>query len=143
LRANNDLVAEAVDGSISYAGQFKGTPEGEIRNRKITDSLREGVFDRDEDSCVSCGNEENLVIHHIIPHDQGGENDLENLAVLCEECHYYAHGGGQPTDDGRHTAARWGSVEYSEREEFWSGWINRDFEDRLPKSHTRVDFEVD
>lgn len=141
LRANNDLVAEAVDSSISYAGQFKGTPDGEITNRKITGSLRDEVFDRDDDSCVSCGSEENLVIHHIIPHDQGGENELGNLAVLCEECHYYAHGGGQSTENGRYTAARWNSVVYSDQEEFWSDWINRDFEDRPPKSHTRVDFE--
>lgn len=141
LRANNDLVAEAVDSSISYAGQFKGTPDGKITNRKTTASLRNDVFDRDDDSCVSCGSEENLVIHHIIPHNQGGENESGNLAVLCERCHYYAHGGGQSTENGRYTAARWNSVEYSDREEFWSDWINRDFEHRPPKSHTRVDFE--
>jgi hypothetical protein len=98
-------------------------------------------LDRDDNSCVSCGSEENLVIHHIIPHNQGGENESGNLAVLCERCHYYAHGGGQSTENGRYTAARWNSIEYSDREEFWSDWINRDFEHRPPKSHTRVDFE--
>ncbi|MFB6187653.1 MAG: HNH endonuclease [Halobacteriaceae archaeon] len=143
LRANNDLVAEAVDSSISYVSQFKGTPEGDITNRKVTGDLRDAVFDRDDDVCVCCGSEENLVIHHVIPHNQGGENELKNLAALCEECHYYAHGGGQSTEEGRYTAARWDSVEYSDRKEFWSDWVDRDFEDRPPKSHTRVDFSLE
>jgi hypothetical protein len=138
LLANNDLVAEAADSSISYASQFTGRPEGDITNRKVTSNLRDAVFDRDNDSCVCCGLGEDLVIHHVIPHNQGGKNDLKNLAVLCEECHYYAHGGGQSTDEGEYTAARWDSVEYSDQEEFWSDWVNRDFEDRPAKSHTRT-----
>lgn len=140
LRANNDLVARVVDSSISYASQFKGGPEADITNQKVTGELREKVFDRDDDSCVCCGSEDDLVIHHVLPHNQGGKNELKNLAVLCEECHYYAHGGGQLTDEGRHTAARWDSVEYSDRKEFWSDWVDRDFEDRPPKGHTGVNF---
>lgn len=141
LRANNDLVAKTADSSISYASQFKGTPEGSVTNRKVTGNLRDSVFNRDDGSCVCCGREEDLVIHHVIPHNQGGENELENLAVLCEECHYYAHGGGQSIEEGRYSAANWDSVEYSDQEEFWNNWVDREFEDRPPKSHTRADFE--
>jgi hypothetical protein len=139
LRANNDFTARVAGSSTSYASQFKGSSEGEITNQKVTGNLRDQVFDRDYDSCVCCESDEELVIHHVIPHNKGGKNELANLAVLCQECHYYAHGGGKPTDDGRYTAAKWGGVEYSDRKEFWNDWINQDFEDRAPKDHTRID----
>lgn len=130
LRDNNDLVARTIDCSRSYAAQFKEVPGAGIQNRKITGELRDQVFERDNDSCVSCGRSEDLVVHHIIPLDEGGVNELENLAVLCEDCHYFAHGGGHPTNRG-HTTATFGSVEYEDKEEFWEDWIHQNFGNRI------------
>lgn len=38
-------------------------------------------------SCAKCGSITNLQIHHKVPLASGGTNRLENLALLCEECH--------------------------------------------------------
>lgn len=65
----------------------------------------------------------------------------DNLATLCADCHYYAHGGGASTDDGHHTAASWEAVEYDTKTEFWDEWIHQSFDERVPKDATRPDFE--
>lgn len=126
LRANNKLIAKVTDCSVSYASQFKGTSEGAITNRKVSTKLQRAVIKRDNDTCVSCGSRENLVAHHIVPHNKGGETSMDNLALLCEECHHYAHGGRQ-TDGGIISGADWGTVEYSGKEEFWNNWIYQEF----------------
>jgi hypothetical protein len=33
-------------------------------------------------------------VHHVIPWDDGGPTDLENLAPLCSEHHHMVHEGG-------------------------------------------------
>ena len=43
--------------------------------------------------CNSCGNLNNLHIHHIRPFSDGGTHELINLMVLCETCHSNKHGG--------------------------------------------------
>lgn len=45
--------------------------------------------------CEYCGNKtkEILQIHHIEAISNGGSNDLENLIILCPNCHKSAHAG--------------------------------------------------
>lgn len=143
LRANAELVAETTDSSYSYVNEFKYIPEEGVANRRVKGKLRDEVLERDNQACVSCGSEDDLEVHHIIPRDQGGKNAKENLATLCVGCHYYAHGGGQPTDEGRYTVAFWDSVEYEDQAEFWEEWIHQSFEERAPKGFTRADFEFE
>lgn len=38
-------------------------------------------------TCNRCGKSENLEIHHIIPVAQWGGNDINNLKILCQDCH--------------------------------------------------------
>ena len=38
-------------------------------------------------TCNRCGKSENLEIHHIIPVAQWGGNDVNNLMLLCQDCH--------------------------------------------------------
>lgn len=38
-------------------------------------------------TCNRCGKSENLEIHHIIPVAQWGGNDINNLMLLCQDCH--------------------------------------------------------
>ena len=38
-------------------------------------------------TCNRCGKSENLEIHHIIPVAQWGGNDVNNLMLLCKDCH--------------------------------------------------------
>lgn len=41
--------------------------------------------------CAKCGNNENLCIHHIHPLHLGGNNDINNLVLLCGFCHKLVH----------------------------------------------------
>lgn len=43
--------------------------------------------------CEVCGYDfkPTLQVHHIIPVSKGGSNDLENLSLLCPNCHSLIH----------------------------------------------------
>lgn len=51
--------------------------------------------------CEYCGNKtkEILQIHHIEPIAMGGNNDLDNLIILCPNCHKSVHAGIIKKDD--------------------------------------------
>lgn len=57
------------------------------KNSKNWKNLRLKVFERDGGKCSICGNESSLTIDHIIPIFEGGTNSLENLRLLCIDCH--------------------------------------------------------
>jgi len=42
-------------------------------------------------SCMKCGSQDNIHIHHITPLSKGGNNSIENLILLCEFCHRIIH----------------------------------------------------
>jgi len=54
-------------------------------------NLVEFCLERDNFKCVHCGNDVNLVIHHIVFLINNGTNDISNLITLCEKCHGKAH----------------------------------------------------
>lgn len=138
LRVMNDLVARAAGCSVSYAAQFQEIGDEGVTKKKSSSTLRETVLDRDNEGCVSCEGTDDLNVHHIVPRGQGGANEPENLATLCKQCHYYAHGGGIPTDNG-YRAANYESVDYADADGFWEEWIDLDFSKRARKGFTRVE----
>lgn len=52
---------------------------------------RQKALDRDNQTCQSCGSEQDLHVHHIIPFNEFEEseeaNELGNLVTLCSQCH--------------------------------------------------------
>lgn len=54
--------------------------------RKLRDSLRRAVFERDGYRCRECGTDERLSVDHIYPEVKGGSDDLDNLQTLCVSC---------------------------------------------------------
>ena len=55
----------------------------------IPPEVRKYVFERDHNSCQSCGQtnqQTELTIDHIIPLARGGSHDLSNLQTLCHYC---------------------------------------------------------
>ena len=51
--------------------------------------LRKEVLDRDRNRCQGCGKvfpEPDLDIHHVIPPEMGGPNEVANLVSLCSAC---------------------------------------------------------
>lgn len=108
LRASNDLVATVVGTTQQYVQQIKYIPGEGVRDRQVPTQLRNRTLDRDNHSCVQCGATKKLEAHHIIPRDDGGEDTLENMAILCHSCH----------QDVEH-----GNLPYNSRKEFWEAWV--------------------
>ena len=44
-----------------------------------------------ENKCAICGNNDYLEIHHITPKEEGGNDDYDNLILLCACCHAAIH----------------------------------------------------
>lgn len=70
----------------SYKGMKR---EDQDRWRK----LRRSVLERDHHTCYRCEkvskNGKGLGVHHIIPRDDEGSDDMDNLITLCHPCHDY------------------------------------------------------
>lgn len=43
--------------------------------------------------CELCGGTWGLSFHHIIRRSKGGENNINNIILLCAECHHKADNG--------------------------------------------------
>lgn len=56
------------------------------RSRRISQKVKDLVWNRDGGECVECGSNENLEFDHIIPHSKGGANTYRNIQLLCEPC---------------------------------------------------------
>lgn len=44
-----------------------------------------------DNKCAICGNNDYLEIHHITPKEDGGNDDYDNLILLCACCHAAIH----------------------------------------------------
>ena len=60
--------------------------KGEKRSRRISQDVKDKVWNRDGGKCVECSSNENLEFDHIIPHSKGGANTYRNIQLLCEPC---------------------------------------------------------
>ena len=56
------------------------------RSRRISQYVKDKVWNRDGGKCVECSSNENLEFDHIIPHSKGGANTYRNIQLLCEPC---------------------------------------------------------
>jgi len=123
LRLDNSFTSHIADCTTNYAGRITYSPGRGAESRRAPPALKREVRDRDDGECVVCG-AEGTVVHHVIPHGQGGPHEKENLALLCNRHHEYAHGRGRMQADGSYD-----TVEYDSRQEFWNDWIDADFDD--------------
>ena len=56
------------------------------RTRRISQNVKDKVWNRDGGRCCECNSNENLEFDHIIPHSKGGANTYRNIQLLCEPC---------------------------------------------------------
>ena len=61
--------------------------------------VRQAVFLQKGRRCSRCGDIRNLQIHHILPLSLGGTNSIDNLEVVCTDCHERLHGREFHTKD--------------------------------------------
>lgn len=59
-------------------------------NSKEWQETRQRIFRRDRFTCVMCGANKNLHVHHITYENLGAEKDAD-LVTLCESCHAAVH----------------------------------------------------
>lgn len=60
----------------------KGSKKSAIWRR-----LRREILEKYDNKCVLCGRNIKLQIHHIIPRDNGGKHNTNNLIPVCVKCH--------------------------------------------------------
>lgn len=58
----------------------------QINRKQISDHILAFVLQRDLNKCVLCGDDSNLQFDHILPVSKGGNNEPENLRILCQQC---------------------------------------------------------
>lgn len=54
--------------------------------QRISEKLRQQVFERDGFCCVECGSRKRLSADHVIPERHGGKTEIDNLQTLCKPC---------------------------------------------------------
>jgi len=47
---------------------------------------RERILERDQHQCVYCAGTNNLCVDHVVPLQQGGTDDTDNLVCACKKC---------------------------------------------------------
>lgn len=82
ITLNNYRKWEKEKGSSSYLD----SSEDSSKNRHISQSVKDDVWNRDGGVCVQCGSNQNIEFDHIIPHSKGGSNTYRNIQLLCETC---------------------------------------------------------
>jgi len=55
-------------------------------SRRISQKVKDLVWNRDGGKCVNCNSKFNLEFDHIIPFSKGGSNTYRNIQLLCEKC---------------------------------------------------------
>ncbi|WP_373876145.1 HNH endonuclease [Leminorella grimontii] len=69
-----------------HAGKAIPSQGSKPQRRKLSDTVRLRIFQRDGFQCKQCGEKRYLTIDHIIPLSRGGSSDDENLQTLCMRC---------------------------------------------------------
>lgn len=76
-------------------GYFRAANEGvgaldcDVRpiERDVSQSTKDQVLKRDGHRCVICGSTTKLEVDHKRGLQNGGDNSVNNLATLCDDCH--------------------------------------------------------
>jgi DNA repair exonuclease SbcCD nuclease subunit len=63
-----------------------------FRREQLTQKWREAVFECKGHKCAACNTTKNLEIHHVLPLINGGNNNMDNLLVVCQKHHKQLHG---------------------------------------------------
>lgn len=52
----------------------------------IPEDVKYLVFERDGGRCLACGSDELIQYDHVVPSSMGGDNEAENIRLLCAGC---------------------------------------------------------
>ena len=85
-----DIEGAGVCSAIRFGERGEVAPED--RAPPVTPEEREAVLARDG-RCLACGCTEDLTVHHLDSHADGGKSAVERLATLCAGCQGSVHDG--------------------------------------------------
>lgn len=71
---------------IGYGECYKKHKEELLQMRKIPVKKKNIIKKFYNNQCINCKSEDNLEIDHIISVSEGGNNNIENLTLLCKKC---------------------------------------------------------
>jgi len=71
------------DGPVKYSDNLV---EESTRSRKISQEVKDKVWNRDGGKCILCGSNKLIEFDHIIPFSKGGANTYRNIQILCQSC---------------------------------------------------------
>lgn len=79
--------SKVIDGRRFYSREVWNSIE-RVERAKVSNELRQEIFERDGYTCVNCGSteKESLEIDHIKPISKGGKTEPGNLQTLCHDC---------------------------------------------------------
>lgn len=79
--------SKVIDGRRFYSREVWKSIE-RVERAKVSNELRQEIFERDGYTCVNCGSTEKelLEIDHIKPISKGGKTEPSNLQTLCHDC---------------------------------------------------------
>ncbi|WP_082234991.1 HNH endonuclease [Halobacillus massiliensis] len=107
-RKMTGIIISELNITSSHMNQFKKIISGETdrfeENRTIPKYVKSKVQERDNYRCVNCLSIENIHFHHIEHFADGGQHIIDNLILLCVNCHAKAHEGELPY----HMLKAWG-----------------------------------
>ena len=72
------------DGNPNPLSHRKGLPNFK---RRVSDNKKDKVKERDGGCCLVCSSRKQLEVDHRIALMNGGDNSMENLGTLCDDCH--------------------------------------------------------
>lgn len=80
----------------NYIKQKKKMENGTFRHG-VPIAIKQDIYNRDGIDCKLCFNEikeGDKQVHHIIPVSNQGTDDMNNLILLCRQCHLLVHKEG-------------------------------------------------
>ena len=97
----------------------------------ITQKVKQRVWERDNHSCIYCGNTGYGVMPnaHFIPRSKGGLGIEQNIVTLCYDCHRnFDHGGAETRERYRVFIAEYLKRQYPNWEEINLVYRKNDYE---------------
>jgi hypothetical protein len=85
-RERKKLLREQAKQELINEGLINVNIKTSSEERKITQKVKDMVWNRDQGKCIECGSNEKLEFDHIIPFSKGGSNTYRNIQLLCEKC---------------------------------------------------------
>jgi len=79
------IVSREISPNAFNSLRKKGKQDKYHRER-ISQSVKDRVWNRDGGVCVECGSNTKLEFDHIIPVSKGGSSTYRNIQLLCETC---------------------------------------------------------